>query len=725
MPLSAALVVNGEVYTISNSDLNNRCSAGICHLQRYIRGLTKNIPYSFFFRVEKANGEIVYSSTVQGPQVTNAAPIPYVSAGNAVNYGMQFILDGTESIDPDSADRLTYQWVQISGRAVSLTEVSQGVYSFIAPADPNPGVLGDEEELTFKLIVQDNDASSPLSSSTTTTVVVRDQTKTYYVDSNGGDGLQEGCSDQNNGLSENTPFCTIQRAVDLALAGDTILVRGGTYTDYVTGRYGNKVMVAIDRVNGTAQQRITLKNYPGEQPILDAQHQRGICILIGKARAPGAADYVTVEGFTCQNLGATYVPDAGNNAILIIGTRGVIVRNNIIHGFPAVNSSGQIGREGMSVHGLSVWGPNKNTLIEGNFIHHFWTGLETRRNTGDYKGVPDGVIVRNNFITYSSMYCEENDSDCIEQQNNAVCIGIKSGTLNAVVEGNVTHHCDDAGIVTDDSGGHKIMYNIAFLSDHTDNNGNGPCIKTKPTNVQNAPSDYLYGNIAFLCKASGIEINAYSVTHGAGARVFNNIAYKNGGKGITISGASANDPNQHSIVKNNIAFNNRPDKPDLAYGGSRTSDEFEYNYIGNGNCKNGIVCDLQLHQFTFDSFNAVGDPGFKNVSLLEIDSDGNLTPDILEPLNYPFCDTSVASNCYSNAQDAIAYARNAMDQIFGLRDDSPLIDAGIDPSSYLGFQYVDLLGNQGTDNPDIPNPWESENIPGTGIYDIGAIEKLN
>ena len=61
-------------------------------------------------------------------------------------------------------------------------------------------------------------------------------------------------SDSNNGLSLDTPFQTIQHAADVAVAGDTVFIRGGTYRE------------TVHPVNsGTAGAPITFMPYNNEQ----------------------------------------------------------------------------------------------------------------------------------------------------------------------------------------------------------------------------------------------------------------------------------------------------------------------------------------------------------------------------------------------------------------------------------------------------------------------------
>jgi len=72
----------------------------------------------------------------------------------------------------------------------------------------------------------------------------------YYVSPTG--------SDSNSG-SASAPFHTLKKAFTTLRAGDKLYVRGGTYTEQVTG-----VSVAA----GTASAPIVVQNYPGERPVL-------------------------------------------------------------------------------------------------------------------------------------------------------------------------------------------------------------------------------------------------------------------------------------------------------------------------------------------------------------------------------------------------------------------------------------------------------------------------
>jgi hypothetical protein len=124
------------------------------------------------------------------------------------------------------------------------------------------------------------------------------QAATYYVATTG--------SDSSSGTSA-APFKTIQKAADIVNAGDTVIVRNGTYTDTNSDNY----IVYMTRA-GTSGAWITFKAENKWGAVLDGQNNTtDYCVNIG-----ANANYVRLEDFEIKgctnsgvhsNAGADYV----------------------------------------------------------------------------------------------------------------------------------------------------------------------------------------------------------------------------------------------------------------------------------------------------------------------------------------------------------------------------------------------------------------------------------
>lgn len=156
---------------------------------------------------------------------------------------------------------------------------------------------------------------------------------TYYVATTG--------SDSNDGLAETTPWLTMQKATATMVAGDTTLVRGGTYnTNFITFAK-----------SGTSTAPITMKAYPGENPII--HFLGGIDLnptsfdrinIINPAGQNQPIGWITIEGFEITN---------GYYGIYILSGHDIILRNNYIHD------------NGFGLHGYGI-----NILVEKNIWYH-------------------------------------------------------------------------------------------------------------------------------------------------------------------------------------------------------------------------------------------------------------------------------------------------------------------------------------------------------------------
>jgi hypothetical protein len=102
--------------------------------------------------------------------------------------------------------------------------------------------------------------------------------ESYYVSQNG--------SDSNSG-SQASPWRSLKFAVSQLSDGDTLILRGGTYSEIITIKTSN----------------VTVKNYPGETPVIDGYFTKPTgsppnCFWVGLINLTGAN--ITIDGITIK-----------------------------------------------------------------------------------------------------------------------------------------------------------------------------------------------------------------------------------------------------------------------------------------------------------------------------------------------------------------------------------------------------------------------------------------
>lgn len=115
--------------------------------------------------------------------------------------------------------------------------------------------------------------------------------------------------DANSGQS-NAPLRTLQRAADLARAGDTVLVHAGVYRGGVVLRF-----------SGEPERPIVFKAAPGQRPVVDGAG-RGRIELQSREGWRRPIGWIQVEGFEVTN---------GWDGIKFYNAHHVLLRNNFIH----------------------------------------------------------------------------------------------------------------------------------------------------------------------------------------------------------------------------------------------------------------------------------------------------------------------------------------------------------------------------------------------------------
>jgi hypothetical protein len=206
--------------------------------------------------------------------------------------------------------------------------------------------------------------------------------ETYYVAPDGDDGHPG---------TEAEPWLTIQKAADTMVAGDTTIVKAGTYTE--SGNT-NRAMIT-PAGSGEPGSLVTFRADPGDAVIIDGRGGRQFAFELN------GLDYIRIEGFEITGITG----------------HGILVSWDSEHGFG-------IEIVGNDIHGCGTGSPDtaavyyrfsRHGLIENNRLHH---------NGGDgiTMEVTDGIAIRNNAIY-------ENAVD-----------GIKGGGSGAIIIENNTIH---------------------------------------------------------------------------------------------------------------------------------------------------------------------------------------------------------------------------------------------------------------------------------------------
>jgi hypothetical protein len=186
-------------------------------------------------------------------------------------------------------------------------------------------------------------------------------TQIYYVSPNG--------SDTNPGTLAQ-PWKTISKAAETLTAGQTVYVRGGTYTERL-----------IPKNSGTENAYIVYSNYPGELPVISgtgiAWRKPDGLVSIKDAR------FIRITGFHITNAGVN-VPDPSWHFGLYTRNADHIVidRNKISHTY-SLGMTLAVFSSHMLVDGNEVWdhyGDTESTLaalwfannieIRNNTVHH-------------------------------------------------------------------------------------------------------------------------------------------------------------------------------------------------------------------------------------------------------------------------------------------------------------------------------------------------------------------
>ncbi len=427
------------------------------------------------------------------PQVTPPTITSVVAAEATPQNG---ILESNEKLvitwAATSTLGIASQTMTVDGKTISPINDPYGGLNYSCP-------IGIWSTGSHTYAITATDSTGVSSNSTGTFVVVAQpatpipRTGDYYVAVDGNDA-SDGAID--------APFKTFQKALSAAVAGDTIYVRGGTYTkdnamvysitwasttdeaheseqmSNGTWHYVYRCFIAIqDRAkadwwdpypaytvnSGTAEAPVTIKNYPGETPVLDCSgftiYGAGSMVL-PKAVNIDSKCYWVIDGLEMEG-GIINISGGGSNKSST-NTHDITIENCNIHNVTVAggNNPGliRIDRADTSggaynifiynnkLHDLSDWGCDWATTTD---FAHF--GAFTELSVEQIVGYSAGPGTRDITISGNEIY------DCPQ------AFFFKKITPGPfLVQGNIIHDCQTLGVLcaSNVSFIHNIVYDV-------------------------------------------------------------------------------------------------------------------------------------------------------------------------------------------------------------------------------------------------------------------------
>lgn len=314
----------------------------------------------------------------------------------------------------------------------------------------------------------------------------------YYVSTIGNDTTGDG--------SFLNPWATWQKGFTELAAGDTLYIRGGTYTPEATYQDPRYFGVVVDGVAGTALNKITVLNYPGETPVLDCRN------IINDARRVGIGLY-NCDHWILQGLNVTRVDQHITGDVSI----GVLLYgcDNIL-----VDRCNMYNNQGM---GLDVSTGSSNILI---LNCDAYDNCDPYSAYGNADGFGSNANTYGADITFRGCRAWNNSDDGFD------------------------YYADNALVTTDGC----WSWHNGYREDGATAGGDGSGFKLGSTDAHPAVLlRIMQNNMAFMNRRSGINSNSANCL----MNFYNNIIYGNVLHGIWIFVADL-----AYIFRNNISFGN-------------------------------------------------------------------------------------------------------------------------------------------------------------------------
>jgi hypothetical protein len=331
--------------------------------------------------------------------------------------------------------------------------------------------------------------------------------RVYYLSPAGNDS-GEGTYD--------SPWYNLQKAVDMAVPGDTIQLRGGTYYPTMM-KDGSKTTIRLT-TRATSDKRITIKNYQDEFPVLNFKDQpkklsiRGI-LLDG--------DYWHIKGL--------HITQAGDNGIKLEGNHNIVERCTFSY--------------------------NDDTGLQLGFGHSF---------SDSHPGISsnDGSYCCYNDIVDCDSYLNC-DADNFGSDADGFACKMHNGLMNRFIRCRAWDNADDGWDLYETDypvyliecwawgSGRASNFGWVQASGSFQGNGNGIKMGGNGTGGSSRGKHEAWNCIAFNCNKTGSVKGFDQNSHSGGEKLVNCLAFGNG-YDFMFEVASANREYYNNVCFGNI-----------------------------------------------------------------------------------------------------------------------------------------------------------------------------
>ena len=391
----------------------------------------------------------------------------------------------------------------------------------------------------------------------------------YYVSSING-------SNTNDGLSESSPFLTINKGISEVSEGGTVYVMNGTYRNVGYGtvdpssntNMNNPHVVTINK-SGSEGAYITIKNLDGHNPKIEFDGRGGIVIS-------DYMNYIIVEGFEVEGPAANITYDQA------IADREYKV-------LAASDENDNITYNHTYFSGKGIWGGYKahnNIIIKNNKVYNC-TGSGIRFNDSDH------ITIENNEV-YNCTWWTSSASSAIVFAETIAEDGDNTTDVKMIMRGNLVYN-----------NWNRIPFYVTQLPD---NSGN-----TNP--------NYGTANYNNILDGQGLYVTRSDPSY-LGTFLFeNNVCVNNGKNGINFD----NSLSASAIYQNNTLYYNGVHEiiQDLSVA--------EGNPAHRGQKVGGIKANKVQNATVVNNIVVTRDNEFSALSLNNIDNPETVDPETGEP----------------------------------------------------------------------------------------------